>query len=80
MLTLFSTSISWWGGYGFAQLCIVLICLFVFQDEVSLCHLGCPGTYSADQALNPKDWLVSASPVLGLKVWVIITRLNSYLV
>jgi hypothetical protein len=26
------------------------ICLFVFQDRVSLCSPGCPGTHSVDQA------------------------------
>jgi hypothetical protein len=42
--------------------------VFVFQDRVSLCSLGCPGTHFVDQAglelRNPPD---SASRVLGLK-------------
>jgi hypothetical protein len=42
---------------------------FVFQDRVSLCSPGCPGTHSVDQAdLELKNPPVSASQVLGLKV------------
>jgi hypothetical protein len=48
----------------------VLLC-FVFQDRVSLCSSGCPGTHFVDQAgfelINP---LASASWVLGLKEWL----------
>jgi hypothetical protein len=48
----------------------VLFCLFVcFQDRVSLSSLGCPGTYSVDQAgLELRDPPASASLMLGLKV------------
>jgi hypothetical protein len=43
--------------------------VFVFQDRVSLCSLGCPGIYSVDQAgLELRDLSASASRVLGLKV------------
>lgn len=28
----------------------LFVCLFVYQDRVSLCSLGCPGTQSVDQA------------------------------
>ena len=28
---------------------VLFVCLF-FQDRVSLCSLGCPGTHSVDQA------------------------------
>jgi hypothetical protein len=43
-------------------------CLFVFQDRVSLCSPGCPGTHSVDQAgLELRNLLASASRVLGLK-------------
>jgi hypothetical protein len=28
----------------------LFVCLFVFQDRVSLCGPGCPGTHSVDQA------------------------------
>jgi hypothetical protein len=45
-----------------------VFCLFVFQDRVSLCSPGYPGTHSVDQAgpeiRNPP---ASASQVLGLK-------------
>jgi hypothetical protein len=40
-----------------------------FQDRVSLCSSGCPGTHSVDQAiLKLKRFAHSASPVLELKV------------
>jgi hypothetical protein len=40
----------------------------VFQDRVSLCSLGCPGTHSVDQAgLELRNPPASASQVLGLK-------------
>jgi hypothetical protein len=40
----------------------------VFQDRVSLCSPGCPGTHSVDQAgLKLKNLPASASQVLGLK-------------
>jgi hypothetical protein len=41
----------------------------VFQDRVSLCSPGCPGTHSVDQAgLELRNPPASASRVLGLKV------------
>jgi hypothetical protein len=41
---------------------------FVFQDRVSLCSPGCPGTHSVDQAgLELRNPPASASQVLGLK-------------
>lgn len=41
----------------------------VFQDRVSLCSPGCPGTHSVDQAgLKLRNPPASASQVLGLKV------------
>jgi hypothetical protein len=44
------------------------VCLFVFQDRVSLCSSGCPGTHSVHQAgLELRDPPASASQVLGLK-------------
>jgi hypothetical protein len=40
----------------------------VFQDRVSLCSPGCPGTHSVDQAgLELRNPPVSSSQVLGLK-------------
>jgi hypothetical protein len=41
----------------------------VFQDRVSLCSPGCPGTHSVDQAgLELRNSPASTSQVLGLKV------------
>jgi hypothetical protein len=46
--------------------CFVLV--LVFQDRVSLCSPGCPGTHSVDQAgLELRNLPASASRVLGLK-------------
>jgi hypothetical protein len=40
-----------------------------FQDRVSLCSPGCPGTHSVDQAgLELRNPPASASQVLGLQV------------
>jgi hypothetical protein len=40
----------------------------VFQDRVSLCSPGCPGTHSVDQVgLELRNPPASASQVLGLK-------------
>jgi hypothetical protein len=49
---------------------IVDIYLFIgfFQDRVSLCSPGCPGTHSVDQAgLELRNLPASASQGLGLK-------------
>ena len=41
---------------------------FLFQDRVSLCSPGCPGTCFVDQAdLEFRDQPASVSQVLGLK-------------
>jgi hypothetical protein len=51
----------------------VCLCLFVwfglvFQDRVSLCSPGCPGTHSVDQAgFELRNPPASASRMLGLK-------------
>ena len=47
---------------------VVVVCLFVcFQDRVSLCSPGCPGTHFVDQAeLKLRDPSASASRVLEL--------------
>ena len=46
----------------------VLVFVFLFQDRVSFCNPGCPGTRSVDQAgLKPRDPPASGSQVLGLK-------------
>jgi hypothetical protein len=43
-------------------------CLILFQDRVSLCSSGCPGTHSVDQAgLELRNPPASVSQVLGLK-------------
>jgi hypothetical protein len=43
-----------------------------FQDRVSLCSPGCPGTHSVDQVgLQLRNPPASASQVLGLKACVI---------
>jgi hypothetical protein len=42
----------------------------VFQDRISMCRPGCPGTYSVDQVgleLELRNPPASASQVLGLK-------------
>jgi hypothetical protein len=45
-----------------------LFVCFVFQDRISLCSPGCPGTHSVDQAgLELRNPPASASRVLGLK-------------
>ena len=42
----------------------------VFQDRVSLCSPGCPGTHSVDKAgLELRNPPASSSQVLGLKAW-----------
>jgi hypothetical protein len=49
---------------------VFLVCLvfLVFQDRVSLCSPGCPGTHFVDQAgLELRNPPASASQVLGLK-------------
>jgi hypothetical protein len=68
----FSFLFSFFFFFLFLLFCFVLFCLFFvfcfFQDTVSLCSPGCPGTHSVDQAgLKLRDPLASASPVLGLK-------------
>jgi hypothetical protein len=60
----------------FSFLFVVFVFVFVvvvFQDRVSLCSSGCPGTHSVDQAglqlrNPPASASASASGVLGLKV------------
>jgi hypothetical protein len=57
-------------------LVLFFVCLFCFvlffQDRVSLCSPGCPGTHSVDQAgLEFRDLPASASQVLGLKACAI---------
>jgi hypothetical protein len=54
--------------------CFVLF-LFCFQDKVSLCSPGCPGTHTVDQAgLELRNPPASASQVLGLKACAITAK------
>jgi hypothetical protein len=51
--------------------------LLVFQDRVSLCSPGCPGTHFVDQAgLELRNPPASASQVLGLKACTTTARLG----
>jgi hypothetical protein len=46
----------------------LFIYLLVFQDRVSLCSSGCPGTHSVNQAgFKLRNLPASASQMLGLK-------------
>ena len=46
----------------------LFVCLFIFQDRVSLYSSGCPGNHSVDQAgLKLRHLPASASGVLGLE-------------
>jgi hypothetical protein len=54
----------------------IFVCLFVFQDRVSLYSPGCPGTHFVAQAgLKLRNLPVSASQVLGLKACATTARL-----
>jgi hypothetical protein len=60
----------------FVCLFVCLFC-FVFQDRVSLCSPGYPGTHSVAQAgLELRNPPASASQVLGLKVCGTTARLR----
>jgi len=51
---------------------------FCFQDRVSLCSPGCPGTHSVDQAgLELRNLPASASQVLGLKACTTTAQLSN---
>jgi hypothetical protein len=54
----------------------LVLLLFFFQDKVSLCSAGCPGTHFVDQAgLELRNLPASASQVLGLKAYTTTARL-----
>jgi hypothetical protein len=59
----------------------LFVCLFVFQDRVSLYSPGCPGTHFVDQVgLELRNPPASASRVLGLKVCATMPGIsNSYI-
>jgi hypothetical protein len=53
------------------------VCLFVFQDRVSLCSPGCPVTHFVDQTgLELRNPPASVSQVLGLKACTTTARLK----
>jgi hypothetical protein len=55
----------------------LLAFVFDFQDSVSLCSPGCPGTRFVDQAgLEPRNSPASASQVLGLQMCATTAQLN----
>jgi hypothetical protein len=52
----------------FVSLTFLFCFVLFFQDRVSLCSPGCPGTHLVDQAdLELRNPPASASRVLGLK-------------
>jgi hypothetical protein len=58
---------------------VLFVCFFI--DRVSLCSLGCPGTYFIDQAgLRLRILPASASLVLGLKVCIIMPGLFGFFI
>jgi hypothetical protein len=58
-----------WGFFSGFLFVWFFFCFCFFQDRVSLCSPGCPGTHSVDQAgLKLRNLPASASQVLGLKV------------
>ena len=65
-------TLSWGFIFLFVKMKVFLVCFFLFfffQDRVSLCSPGCPGTHSVDQAgLELRNLPASASQVLGSKV------------
>jgi hypothetical protein len=66
--------------YLFGWFCCLFVCLFVFQDRVSLCSPGCPGTHFVDQAvLELRNPPASASQVLGLKACATMPGLNFFM-
>jgi hypothetical protein len=56
-------------------LLLLSLSLLVFQDRVSLCSPGCPGTHSVDQADLELRRPATASRVLGLKACAITVQL-----
>jgi hypothetical protein len=66
---------------GFSQWLPSLDFIFFFQDRVSLCTAGCPGTHSVDHVgLKLRDLPASASSVLGLKACTTTTWQFQFLV
>jgi hypothetical protein len=60
--------LSFFRGLRVSLFVVVVVVVLVFQDRVSLCSPGCPGTHCVDQAgLELRNLPASASQVLGLK-------------
>jgi hypothetical protein len=67
------------GKMGFVLQTLFLVLVLVFQDKVSLCSPGCPGTHSVDQTgLDLRNRSASVSQVLGLKVCATTARPSCY--
>jgi hypothetical protein len=76
----FVVVVVFWGeGRGLFLFFFFCFLFLFFQDGVSLCSHGCPGTHSVDQAghelRNPP---ASASQVLGLKAGTTTARLQCF--
>ena len=53
------------------SLFVCFVLAFVFQDRISLCSPGCPGTHSVDQTgLEFRNLPASVSQVRGLKAYI----------
>jgi hypothetical protein len=63
------------------SLTFLLLLLLFFQDSISLCSPGCPGTHFLDQAgLELRNPPASASQVLGLKACATMPSLKMFLI
>jgi hypothetical protein len=61
-----------------AESFVVVVVFCFFQDRVSLCSPGCPGTHFVDQAgFKLRNLPASASQVLGLKACATTARLRT---
>ena len=66
-----------WFSFLFVVFVFFVFVVVVFQDRVSLCSSGCPGTHSVDQAgLQLRNPPASASEVLGVKACAIMPGLT----
>jgi hypothetical protein len=62
------------------ELLLLKVYILVFQDKVSLCSPGYPGTHSVDQiGLEFRNLPASASQVLGLTACTTTARLKAYI-
>jgi hypothetical protein len=66
-------------GWGCLSYFSYFVLFLVFQDRVSLCSPGCPGTHFVDQAgLKLRNPPASASQMLGLKACATMPGLNYF--